>query len=76
MVVDPDAFNDLKDLISNVELVIKRRVRTRGLTLDVKFHQALQKVVIGKLTANKLVAQDSALKVHQRPGSREKQRDQ
>jgi hypothetical protein len=68
MVIDPDAFNDLKDLISNVEFVVKRRVRTRGLTLDVEFHQALQKVVIGKLTTNKLVAQDSTLQVHQRPG--------
>jgi hypothetical protein len=73
VIINPDTFDDLEDLISYVEFVVECRVSTGGLALDVKLHQALQEMVIGKLTTNKLVAQDSSLEMHQRPSSREKQ---
>jgi hypothetical protein len=76
VVINPDTFDNLEDLISDVEFVVECRVSTGGLALDIELHQTLQEMVIGKLTANKLVAQDSSLEVHQRPSSREKQRDQ
>jgi hypothetical protein len=75
-IINPYAFDDLKDFISYVELVVESRVGSSRLALDVEFHQSMQQKVVGKFDGDELIAQNASLEVHKRPGSGEEQRHQ
>lgn len=73
-VVNPYAFDDLEDFVSNVEFVVELCIGPRGLALNVKLHQGMQQIVVGKFDGDELVTQNTSLKVHKWPGSREQKR--
>lgn len=55
-IIDPYAFDDLKDFVSYVELIVESRISSRRLALDVEFHQSMQQKVVGKLDGDELIA--------------------
>ena len=70
-IVHPYAFDDLEDLVSDIELIVELRVCSRGFTLDVKFHESVKEVVVGKLHGNELITEDTLLQVHEGPSAGE-----
>lgn len=70
-VIDPYAFDDLEDFVSDIKFVVELWISSRGLAFNVKFNEGVQEKVVGKFDGDELVTQNTSLQMHKRPGSRE-----